>query len=28
VHESLALDRFAALPIQVMLPVKVPRAFR
>lgn len=28
VHESLALDRFAALPIQAMLPVKVPRAWR
>jgi carotenoid 1,2-hydratase len=28
VHESLALDRFAALPIQVMLPLKVPRVFR
>ncbi|MDO9707316.1 carotenoid 1,2-hydratase [Paracraurococcus lichenis] len=28
VHESLALDRFAALPVQVMLPVRVPRARR
>jgi len=28
VHESLALDRFAALPIQLMLPVKVPRTLR
>ena len=28
VHESLELDRFAALPIQAMLPLKVPRAFR
>jgi carotenoid 1,2-hydratase len=28
VHESLSLDRFAALPIQVMLPLKVPRARR
>ena len=27
VHESLELNRFAALPIQVMLPVKVPRVF-
>jgi carotenoid 1,2-hydratase len=25
VHESLELDRFAALPIQAMLPFKVPR---
>ena len=28
VHESLELDRFAALPIQVMLPLKVPRTLR
>ena len=28
VHESLALDRFAALPVQVMLPLKVPRVRR
>ncbi|TCZ56619.1 carotenoid 1,2-hydratase [Roseicella aquatilis] len=28
VHESLALDRFAALPIQLMLPLKVPRVRR
>jgi carotenoid 1,2-hydratase len=27
VHESLDLDRFAALPIQLMLPFRVPRAF-
>jgi carotenoid 1,2-hydratase len=26
VHESLDLDRFAALPIQLMLPFRVPRA--
>jgi carotenoid 1,2-hydratase len=25
VHESLSLDRFAALPIQMMLPFKIPR---
>lgn len=28
VHESLALDRFAALPVQFMLPLKVPRVRR
>lgn len=28
VHESLELDRFAALPIQAMLPLKVPRPLR
>jgi carotenoid 1,2-hydratase len=27
-HESLELDRFAALPIQLMLPLKVPRPLR
>jgi carotenoid 1,2-hydratase len=27
-HESLSLDRFAALPIQLMLPVRVPRPWR
>jgi hypothetical protein len=27
VHESLDLDRFAALPIQLMLPFRVPRLF-
>lgn len=27
VHESLDLDRFAALPIQLMLPFRVPRSF-
>lgn len=26
-HESLDLDRFAALPIQLMLPFRVPRSF-
>jgi carotenoid 1,2-hydratase len=28
VHESLSLDRFAALPIQMMLPFKIPRRWR
>lgn len=28
VHESLSLDRFAMLPVQVMLPLKVPRFLR
>ncbi len=28
VHESLDLDRFAALPIQAMLPFRVPRPLR
>ncbi|WP_347541959.1 carotenoid 1,2-hydratase [Roseomonas sp. CAU 1739] len=28
VHESLDLDRFAALPIQLMLPFRAPRSFR
>jgi carotenoid 1,2-hydratase len=28
VHESLEMDRFAALPVQVMLPLKVPRFLR
>jgi hypothetical protein len=27
VHESLDLDRFRALPIRLMLPFKVPRAW-
>jgi len=27
-HESLDLDRFAALPVQLMLPLKVPRPLR
>jgi carotenoid 1,2-hydratase len=27
-HESLSLDRFAALPIQLMLPLRVPRPWR
>ncbi len=28
IHESLALDRFAMLPVQIMLPLKVPRPWR
>ncbi|WP_431281979.1 carotenoid 1,2-hydratase [Humitalea sp. 24SJ18S-53] len=28
VHESLDLDRFAALPVQLMLPFRVPRSFQ
>ncbi len=28
VHESLDLDRFAALPVQMMLPFRVPRSVR
>jgi len=28
VHESLSLDRFAMLPVQIMLPLKVPRFLR
>ena len=28
VHESVEFDRFAALPLQMLLPVRVPRTFR